>query len=56
MLSFPFYANVFTLAENMSLLPGLHVWRNAWRQSLIKILLLMDREVLKQLKKILVQT
>ena len=55
MPSFPFYAIVFILAENLSLLPGLHVQRSARQQSLIRILLLRDREVLKQLQKILVQ-
>ena len=47
-----FYAFVFTSAENMLLLPGLHVWRSAQQQSLMKILSLRKREVLKQLKKI----
>ena len=51
MLSLPFYASVSTLAENMSFLPGLHVRRSAWQQSLVKILSLREREVLKQLKK-----
>ena len=54
-LSLPFCTFVFTSAENMSLLPGLHVQRNAQQQSLMKILCLREREVLKQLKKILVQ-
>ena len=42
-------------AENMSLLvlPGLHMQRNIWQQSLMEIL--REREVLKQLKKILAQ-
>ena len=47
-----FYAFVFTSAENMLLLPGLHVWWSAQQQSLMKILSLRKREVLKQLKKI----
>jgi len=55
-LSLLFYAFVFTLAENMSLLPGLHVPRSTWQQSLMKILSLREREGLKQLKKILVQS
>ena len=50
-LSLPFYTFVFTLAENMSLLPGLHVQRSARQQHLMKILSLREREVLKQLKK-----
>ena len=47
-------AFVFTSAENILLLPGLHMQRSAWQQSLIKILL-REREVLKHLKKILTQ-
>ena len=43
------------MAENMSLLvlPGLHMQRNVWQQSLMEIL--REREVLKQLKKNLAQ-
>ena len=37
-LSLTFFAFVFTSAENMSLLPGLHVRRSARQQSLVKIL------------------
>ena len=36
-LSLPFCAFVFTLAENLSLLPGLHMQRSAQQQSLMKI-------------------
>ena len=50
-LSLPFYVVFFTLAENMLLLPGLHVRRSAWQQSLVKILSLREKELLKQLKK-----
>ena len=53
-LSLPFYVFVFTLVEHMSFLPGLHVWRSAWQQSVMKILFLREREVLK-LKQILAQ-
>ena len=55
--SLPFYAvtSFFlffsTLAENMLLVPGLYVRRSAWQQSLVKILSLRERELLKQLKK-----
>ena len=45
-LSLPFYAVVFTSAENMSLLPALHVRRSAQQQRLVKILWLREREVL----------
>ena len=45
-VSLPFYAFVFTLAENVS--------KKCLEQSLMKILL-REREVLKQLKKILAQ-
>ena len=55
-LSLPFYAFVFISAENVSFLPGLHVRRSARQQSLMKILSLRKREVLKQLKKIPVAT
>ena len=54
-ISLPFYAFVFTSAENTSLLPGLHLRRNAWQQSVMEILSLRERKVLKQLKKILAQ-
>ena len=60
-LSLPFNTFVFTLDENMSLLTGLHVWRCTLQQSLVTILSLRERdrdrekEILKQLKKILVQ-
>ena len=50
-LSLPFYAFVFTSAENMSLLPGLHVGRSARQQSLIKILSLRGREIFKAAQK-----
>ena len=50
-LSLPFYTFVFTSAENMSLLPGLHMQRSARQQCPMKILLMREREVLKQLKK-----
>jgi len=44
-LSFPFYAFVLTWAENISLvLPGLHVWRSTWQQSLRKISPLRERK------------
>ena len=43
----PFYRFVFTSAENTTLLPGLHVRRNARQQSLMKILSLGEREVFK---------
>ena len=43
-LSLPFYTFVFTSAENMSLLPGLHVRRSTQKQSLMKILSLRERE------------
>ena len=46
-LAFPFYALVFTSAENMSRLPGLHEHRSAWQQSLMKVLLLRETEVIK---------
>ena len=35
----------------MSLLPGLHVRRSAWQQSLIKVLLLRETEVIKTAEK-----
>ena len=54
-LSLPFYACVFTSAENVSLLPGLHVQGSAWQQSLMKVLSLKEREVIKTAEKILVQ-
>ena len=41
-LSFPFYAFVFTSAENTLLLPGLHVQWSARQQSLMKILSLRE--------------
>ena len=50
-LSLPFYTFVFTSAENMLLLPGLHMQRSAQQQCLMKILLMKEREVLKYLKK-----
>ena len=53
--SLPFHIFVFTLAEIMSLLPGLCEWRSAQQQSLMEILSLKEREVLKLLKKILAQ-
>ena len=54
-LSLPFYTFVFTSAEFFSLLPGLYMQKSTQQQSLIKILSLREREVLKQLKKIPVQ-
>ena len=51
MLSFPFYAFVFTSAENMLLLPGLYVQRSARQQSLMKVLSLKKREVIKAAEK-----
>ena len=53
--SLPFYACVFTSAENVSLLPGLHVRGSARQQSLMKVLSLKEREVIKAAEKILVQ-
>ena len=46
----PFYRFVFTSAENTTLLPGLHVRRKSRQQSLMKILSLGEREVLKQVR------
>ena len=51
MLAFPFCALVFTSAENMLLLPGLQVCRSAWQQSLVKVLLLRETEVIKTAEK-----
>ena len=50
-LSFPFDAFIFTSDENVLLLPGLHVQRSTRQQSLMKILSLREREVLKRMKK-----
>ena len=44
-LSFPFYAFVFSLAENVSLLPGLHVQRSTRQRSLIKNIVEGERSI-----------
>ena len=48
-----YYDNFSLQTENYT--PGLHVQRSAGQQSLMKILSLRERQVLKQLKKILAQ-
>ena len=52
-LSLPVYVSVLISAgkKNRFYLAGLHVRRSARQQSLMKILPLREREVLKQLKK-----